>query len=165
MSKLTRGAYRTFLDAAFGGTGTPKWWRLGKYTDDLSVNLNPDVSSNKNVWDESYVEDNGYEPSIESTTYYADPTDPVYPKLRDMAMNRLKGDDCRTTILEVIVEDTAAAKHRAWKEDVVVKPEEYGGNTSGFQIPFSIHFDGNRKEGSVTIADGALTWDDAKVGE
>ena len=144
MSKLTRGAYRTFLDAAFGGTGTPKWWRLGKYTDDLSVNLNPDVSSNKNVWDESYVEDNGYEPSIESTTYYADPTDPIYPKLRDMAMNRLKGDDCRTTILEVIVEDTAAAKHRAWKEDVVVKPEEYGGNTSGFQIPFSIHFDGNR---------------------
>lgn len=165
MSKLTRGAYRTFLDAAFGGTGTPKWWRLGKYTDDLSVNLNPDVSSNKNVWDESYVEDNGYEPSIESTTYYADPTDPIYPKLRDMAMNRLKGDDCRTTILEVIVEDTAAAKHRAWKEDVVVKPEEYGGNTSGFQIPFSIHFDGKRKEGSVTIADGALTWDDAKVGE
>ena len=165
MSKLTRGAYRTFLDAAFGGTGTPKWWRLGKYTDDLSVNLNPDVSSNKNVWDESYVEDNGYEPSIESTTYYADPTDPIYPKLRDMAMNRLKGDDCRTTILEVIVEDTAAAKHRAWKEDVVVKPEEYGGNTSGFQIPFSIHFDGNRKEGSGTIADGALTWDDAKVGE
>ena len=165
MSKLTRGAYRTFLDAAFGGTGTPKWWRLGKYTDDLSVNLNPDVSSNKNVWDESYVEDNGYEPSIESTTYYADPTDPIYPKLRDMAMNRLKGDDCRTTILEVIVEDTAAAKHRAWKEDVVVKPEEYGGNTSGFQIPFSIHFDGNPKEGSVTIADGALTWDDAKVGE
>ena len=123
MSKLTRGAYRTFLDAAFGGTGTPKWWRLGKYTDDLSVNLNPDVSSNKNVWDESYVEDNGYEPSIESTTYYADPTDPIYPKLQDMAMNRLKGDDCRTTILEVIVEDTAAAKHRAWKEDVVVKPE------------------------------------------
>ena len=165
MSKLTRGAYRTFLDAAFGGTGTPKWWRLGKYTDDLSVNLNPDVSSNKNVWDESYVEDNGYEPSIESTTYYADPTDPIYPKLRDMAMNRLKGDDCRTTILEVIVEDTAAPKHRAWKEDVVVKPEEYGGNTSGFQIPFNIHFDGNRKEGSVTIADGALTWDDAKVGE
>ena len=149
MSKLTRGAYRTFLDAAFGGTGTPKWWRLGKYTDDLSVNLNPDVSSNKNVWDESYVEDNGYEPSIESTTYYADPTDPIYPKLRDMAMNRLKGDDCRTTILEVIVEDTAAAKHRAWKEDVVVKPEEYGGNTSGFQIPFSIHFDGNRKEGCL----------------
>ena len=122
-------------------------------------------STPKNVWDESYVEDNGYEPSIESTTYYADPTDPIYPKLRDMAMNRLKGDDCRTTILEVIVEDTAAAKHRAWKEDVVVKPEEYGGNTSGFQIPFSIHFDGNRKEGSVTIADGALTWDDAKVGE
>ena len=115
MSKLTRGAYRTFLDAAFGGTGTPKWWRLGKYTDDLSVNLNPDVSSNKNVWDESYVEDNGYEPSIESTTYYADPTDPIYPKLRDMAMNRLKGDDCRTTILEVIVEDTAAAKHRAFR--------------------------------------------------
>ncbi|MFQ8841848.1 MAG: hypothetical protein ACLR8P_13955 [Clostridium fessum] len=43
---------------------------------------------------------------------------------------------------EVIVEDTAAARNTgAWKEDVVAKLEEYGGDTSGFQIPFSIHFD------------------------
>ena len=162
MSRLTRGASRTFLDSSFG-SGTTKWWRMGKYTDEMSVSLNPDISVNKNVWDETYTEDNGYEPSMDSQTYYADPTDAIYPKIRDIAMNRKKGDDCKTSILEVIIEDTEAAKHRAWKEDVIVKVEEYGGGTAGFTLPFSVHFDGNRQEGSVTIADGEVTWSDEKV--
>ena len=63
MSRLTRGASRTFLDSSFG-SGTTKWWRMGKYTDEMSVSLNPDISVNKNVWDETYTEDNGYEPSM-----------------------------------------------------------------------------------------------------
>lgn len=65
--KLTRGAYRTFLDSTFGGTGTPKWWRIGKDMEEMSVELNPDVSSVKNIWDDDIRPDNGYEPSLELT--------------------------------------------------------------------------------------------------
>lgn len=151
--KLTRGAYRTFLDATFGGTGTPNWWRVGKYSEELSVEMNPDVSSVKNVWDETTVEDNGYEPSMDVDTYYADPTDSIYPKLLDITMNRLKGDSCKTKILEMVVEDTEDTSHKAWIEDVVVKPKSYGGNNAGFGIPFSVTFDGNRVEGTVVITD------------
>ena len=152
--KLTRGAYRTFLDATFGGTGTPSWWRIGKDMDEMSVELNPDVSSTKNIWDETSVQDNGYEPSIDADPYYANPEDAIYPKLLDIAMNRLKGDSCKTKILEVVVEDTEATSHKAWTEDVVVKVSSYGGDTAGFGMPFSVTFDGNRVEGTVTITDG-----------
>lgn len=152
--KLTRGAYRTFLDATFGGVGTPNWWRIGKYSEELSVELNPDVTSVKNVWDETAAEDNGYEPSMEVDTYYADPTDSIYPKLLDIAMNRLKGDECKTQILEMVVEDTDDESHKAWTEDVIVKPTSYGGDTAGFGIPFTITFDGNRVEGTVAITEG-----------
>lgn len=152
--KLTRGAYRTFLDSTFGGTGGPDWWRIGKDMEEMSVEMNPDVSSVKNIWDETSAQDNGYEPSIEADPYYANPDDSVYPKLRDISMNRLKGDACKTKILEVIIEDTDATNHRAWTEDVIAKVSSYGGDTAGFAMPFTITFDGNRKEGYVTITDG-----------
>lgn len=156
--RLTRGAMRTFLDSTFGGEGTPKWWRVGRYNDDVSTEMNPDVSTNKNIWDETYVEDNGYEPSMEVSPYYADPKDEIYPKLRDITMNRLKGDECKTTILEIIIEDTGDENHVAWTEDVIVKPTSYGGDTSGTQIPFTVNYDGNRKSGYVTIAEGVPTF-------
>lgn len=161
--KLTRGAYRTFLDASFGRDGTPKWWRIGKDMEEMSVELNPDVSTVKNIWDETSVQDNGYEPSIEADPYYANPEDEIYPKLLDIAMNRLKGDACKTKILEVIVEDTEAENHKAWIEDVVVKTSSYGGDTAGVNMPFSITFDGNRKEGTVTIADGVPVFKEGAV--
>lgn len=152
--KLTRGAYRTFLDSSFNGSGTPKWWRAGKDVEEMSVELNPDVSSTKNIWDETSVQDNGYEPSMDVDPYYANPDDEIYPKLLDIAMNRLKGDSCKTKILEVVVEDTADTNHKAWTEDVIVKVSSYGGDTAGFGLPFSVTFDGNRIEGYVTITDG-----------
>lgn len=161
--KLTRGALRTFVDSTFGGTGTPKWWLIGKDIEELSVELNPDVSSVKNILDETSVQDNGYEPSVEADPYYANPDDEIYQKLLDIAMNRKKGEACRTKILEVVVEDTEATNHKAWTEDVVLKPTSYGGDTSGFQIPFTITFDGNRKSGYVTIADGVPTFKEGNM--
>lgn len=153
MPKLTRGASRTFLNANFN-TETPSWWRIGKDMDEFTVELNPDVEVVKNIWDETSVQDNGYEPSADADPYFANTDDAIYPKILDIAMNRLKGDACKTQILEVIVEDTDATTHKAWVEDVVIKPISYGGDTSGFAIPFTISFDGNRKEGTVAITDG-----------
>lgn len=156
--KLTRGAFRIFIDSTFGGSGTPKWWLIGKDIEELSVELNPDVSSVKNILDETSVQDNGYEPSIEADPYYANPDDDIYPKLLNIAMNRKVGDQCKTKMLEIIVEDTADTNHKAWMEEVVVKPTSYGGGTAGVNIPFTITPDGNRKSGYVTIADGVPTF-------
>lgn len=154
----------TFLDASFG-SGEPKWFLIGKDIEEMSVELNPDVESKQNILGETAVVDNGYQPSMTADPYYANPEDSIYPKIKDIAFKRLTGDLCKTKILEVIVEDDAAEAHEAYIEDVVVKPQSYGGGTSGVNIPYDVHFDGNRKAGTVKIVDGVPTFTEAAGNE
>lgn len=162
--KLAREALMHYIDSSFG-TGTATWFLIGKDIDDMSVELNPDTETTKNILGETTVKDNGYEPSMSADPYYANPEDSIYEKLVDIAMNRLKGDKCKTQILEVIIKDTAETTHQAWVEDVIVKPQSYGGDTSGVSIPFDVLFDGNRKEGTVTIASGVPTFTPKKASQ
>ena len=155
--KLAREALMHYIDSSFG-SGDPAWFLIGKDIDDMSVELNPDTETTKNILGETTVKDNGYEPSMSADPYYANPEDSIYEKLRDIAMNRKKGDSCKTRLLEVIVENTSDSSHKAWIEDVIVKPQSYGGDTAGVAIPFDILFNGNRQEGTVTISSGTPTF-------
>ena len=148
MPKLTRGKYIIYIDASFG-KGEPTWFKIGKSLSSLAVELNPDVSTEKNIFDEVFVTDNGYTPQTSVDPYYANPDDAIYEHIRNIAMNRLVGDECRTKIMEVIIEHDGQAAHSAWIEDVVVKPTSTGGDTAGFSIPFEVYFDGNRVEGNA----------------
>ena len=155
--KLERKALAHYLDSSFGGTA-PAWFLLGSDLEELSVELNPDVESVENILGETSVRDNGYEPSTTVDPYYANPEDAIYPKLRDIALERKKGDACKSKILEVIIEDTEAQTHLAFQEDVIVKPTSYGGGVEGVAIPFDVHFAGNRKKGTVKITEGVPTF-------
>ena len=79
---------------------SPKWYLIGKDIDDMSVELSPDTSTVKNILDETSVNDNGYEPTLDAGTYYANTGDSIYTKIKDIAMNRLTGDDCKRDILQ-----------------------------------------------------------------
>lgn len=155
--KLTRGAHLFYIDTSFG-SGTASWYLVGKDIEEMSVDLGADTETVKNILDETSVRHNGYEPTIDADPFYADPDDALYPKLRDIAMNRKKGDDCKTKYLEVIVEDTDATSHSAWQEDCYVVPQSVGGDTSGFQIPFQVLPAGNRQAGSATLANKVPTF-------
>ena len=152
VGKLKRSALAHYLDSTFGGE-TPVWFIIGQDVEDMSIELNPNLETKTNILDETAVDDNGYEPSTEVDTYYANPSDgEFYEKLKDIAMNRQTGEACRTTILEVLIDKTAAP-FDAWTEDVIIKPQSYGGATGGVRIPYSITFCGNRRQGTVTITD------------
>ena len=152
VGKLKRSALAHYLDSTFGGE-TPVWFIIGQDVEDMSIELNPNLETKTNILDETAVDDNGYEPSTEVDTYYANPNDgEFYEKLKDIAMNRQTGEACRTTILEVLIDKTAAP-FDAWTEDVIIKPQSYGGATGGVRIPYSITFCGNRRQGTVTITD------------
>lgn len=151
VGKLKRSALLHYIDVSFGGS-TPVWFLIGKHVEDLSIELNPDMEIIKNILDENAVNDNGYEPSTDVDTYYADPSDgEFYTKMKDIAMNRLTGDDCKTKILEVLVDKTTGG-YDAWTEDVMVKPQSYGGAQGGVRIPYQVAFCGNRTKGTATIA-------------
>ena len=154
--KLERKALLHYIDANFGSS-SPEWFLIGKDIEDMSVDLNPDTETVKNILGETSVKDNGYEPSMSADPYYANPDDSIYDKIKDIAMQRLKGDACKTKILEVIIEGEDSP-YEAYTEDVIVKPQSYGGGTEGVNIPFDELFDGNRKKGTVTIADKVPTF-------
>lgn len=147
--KLKRSALLHYIDTTFGGQ-TASWSVIGKNVEDMSVELNPDTESTKNILDEVFVTDNGYTPSFSVDTYYADPTEAIYTKLRDIAMNRKTDDDCKTQVMEVLI-DKDEGPFDAWVEDCIVKPQSYGGATGGVRIPYTVSFCGNRTQVTVNI--------------
>ena len=125
IGKLKRSYLMHYIDASFGGE-TPKWFLIGRDIEDMSVELNPDTETVKNILDETVVNDNGYEPSIDADTYYANTGD------------------------EVLV-DKKTGPYDAWTETCIVKPQSYGGAQGGVNIPFNIAFNGDRQQGTATI--------------
>lgn len=151
MAKLEREAMATFLDATFKKVeSSAEWVLIGDDIEEMSVELNPDTETSKNILGQTKTKDNGYEPSMDADPFYADTANKLYPKLRDIALERKKGDECKTLMLEVIVEDTEATNHVAYLRNVIVKPQSYGGDTAGLNIPFSVSEDGAWKKGYVT---------------
>ncbi|MBO5831554.1 MAG: hypothetical protein J6R01_08115 [Alistipes sp.] len=154
MGKLNREALGTFLDTGFNATvskaGEAVWEIIGADIEEMSVELNSDTETKKNILGQTKTQDNGYEATMDADPFYADPESKLYPKIRDIALNRLKGSACKTLMLEVIVEDPESEVHSAWVREVVVKPQSYGGGTEGFNIPFNVSEDGAFVAGTVT---------------
>ena len=154
MGKLNREALAHYLDTTFNkkvaNVSEATFEIIGADIEEMSVEMNSDVSQVKNILGQTRTVDNGYSPSLDADPFYADPDSGLYPKLRDIAMERLKGDECKTLMLEVIVEDTEAETHTAYVREVMVKPTSYGGGTEGFNIPFNVSEDGAWVKGTVT---------------
>lgn len=154
MGKLNREALAHYLDTAWNkkvaDASKAVFEILGDDIEELSVEMNAETSQIKNILGQTKTQDKGYTPSMDADPYYADPDKALYPKLRDIAMERLTGDECKTLMLEVIVEDLEATTHTAYVREVMVKPTSYGGDTEGFNIPFTVSEDGAWAKGTVT---------------
>lgn len=152
--KLNREAMKSYLDTKFNTSVSDatkaEFEVLGHNIEEMSVELNPDTEQNKNILGETRTVDNGYEPSMDADPFYADPDKKLYPKIRDIALQRLKGDACKTLLLEVIVEDTSDENHLAFVREVMVKPQSYGGGTEGLNFPFNVSEDGESVKGYVS---------------
>ncbi len=143
-----------FIDASFGGS-TPNYVRLGKDLEEYNEDLSPDIETSKNILGETSFRHNGYDVSADVEPFYADYSDELSTKLFEIANGRKTGDDCKTTMVDVLLTAPATAGGTptvvwAYKEDVAVVPTSVGGDTSGVQIPFTIHKLGNRV---------SVTWD------
>ncbi|MDO5125335.1 MAG: hypothetical protein Q4D35_03045 [Ruminococcus sp.] len=155
MAKLKRSALLHYLQNPNQGDAD-QYFLLGRDIEDGSVSLNPDMDKTKNILDEVSINDKGYEPEYDVDTYYANPSDGwIYEWLKEIALNRLTGDDCMTKIVEVLADKTTGP-YDAWREDVIVKPQSYGGPQGGVTIPFNIGFCGNREQGNASLSGKTL---------
>ena len=144
--KIERKYMAHYIDTSFGGTAS--WYRLGEDLEEFNIELNPDTETVKNILGSTRFDHNGYEPSADSEPFYARVGDALFVKLQDIADNRYTGDQCKTDTLEVHMWDgDTTAGFAAWKQPAYVVPSSYGGDTSGYQIPFSVNYVGERTKG------------------
>ena len=135
-----------FIDANFG-SGQPNYYLIGEDLEDYSEQLNPQVTVKQNILGAQRVQHSGYQVQSEVTPYYAYEGDALFPKLANIANERLTGDACKTTKVDVLVNEDGTQQW-AYREDVVVVPTSVGGDTSGVQIPFTLYNAGNRTAGT-----------------
>ncbi len=158
--KAERKYLAHYLDAAFDATyAQTDYVRLGKDLEEFSVELNPDVATSKNILGENSVTHSGYEASSDADPVYYEYDDSLTEKMMEIAMLRLTGDACKTSYVEVLLKptDSEPTVIRAVREDVIVVPNSYGGDTSGVQVPFTVHFAGNRVEGNFDLSTKKFT--------
>lgn len=152
--KLPREALAHYLDSAWNkkvaDASKAVFEILGNDIEDMSVEMNPETTQMKNILGQTRTTDNGFTPTMSADPWYADSESKLYPHMRDIVMEHISGDGRKTLMLEVIVEDTEATQHTAYLREVKVTPTSYGGGTEGFNIPFTVDFDGAFVKGTVT---------------
>lgn len=152
--KLKREALAHYLDSEWNkkvaDADKAVFEILGDDIEDMSVEMNPDTTQMKNILGQTKTTDNGFTPSMSADPWYANTDSKLYPHMRDIVMEQISGDGRKTLMLEVIVEDTDATEHTAYLREVKVTPTSYGGGTEGFNIPFTVDFDGAFVKGTVT---------------
>lgn len=161
--KFERKFLAHYIDTSFGD-GTANYIRLGKDLEEYNEELNPDVEVTKNILGEQNVIHNGYEVQSEVEPFYAREGDPLFTHLCTIANERLTGDDCKTTKLDVLVDATGAVVW-AYREECYVVPNTVGGDTSGVQIPFTVYNCGNRTAGTFNTTTKEFTPTTAVSGE
>lgn len=151
--KIDRKYMAHFLDAgSLCGGSSADYERLGKNLEEYNIELNPDTETSKNILGESTFKHNGYEVSSDADPFYADTTSTLFEKLQQIVDERLKDDNLKTSAVEVhLWKEATAGKYEAYKQDCYVVPTSYGGDTSGYQIPFTVNYVGDRVKGTFDI--------------
>ncbi len=154
--KLKREALKHYLDSVWNkkvaDVDKAVFEILGDDIEEMSVELNADTSQMKNILGQTKTTDNGFTPSMSADPWFANTESKLYPHMRDIVLEQISGDERKTLMLEVVVEDTEAETHLAYVREVKVTPTSYGGGTEGFKIPFTVDFDGAFVKGTVTAA-------------
>jgi len=152
VQKMQRKMFQTYIDTSMNGT-TASYYRLGKDLEEFNVDMNPDVETAKNILGETTFTHNGYEVSADAEPFYAREGDALFAALQNIIDTQAQYDGCATTVVEVHLWDpdqTSSGTFKAIRQPCYVVPSSYGGDTSGYQIPFTVHYVGEKTMGYFT---------------
>ncbi len=147
MAKIERKYMAHYIDAALPAAleeGEPNYVRIGKDLEEYSPEMSADVQKTKNILGETSVLVASYEKSGSVEPYYAEKGDPLFHRLQAIVDGGLVLDACNTTVVEVHMweEEDPENGFAAVKDDAVIEVSSYGGDATGYQIPFTIHYKG-----------------------
>jgi len=149
VGKIKRMFMAHYINAAEPGGSTAVYQRLGKDLEEYNVEMNANVDTKNNIIGETSVILDSYQPQVSVAPYYAEVGTPLFPRLQKIIDERQTLDELKTDVLEVHAwEEPTAGKYVAYREDAIIEISSYGGDTTGYQIPFNLHHTGNRTKGT-----------------
>lgn len=146
------------------------WTLLGVRSEDLSINLNPNVEQGQDVTGASYTDHNGFSPNL-SYNYMPREDDSIYPQVQKI-VDGLVMEEAETKFsmivatLDIEVKDATGSKSasgKGYKVDVICVPTNDGGPTAGYTTEVTFYEDGARVQGSVTVSNRKPTFSEGST--
>lgn len=162
MAKIERKYMAHYLDTSFSyvpGTalsGNYSWYRLGEDLDEYNVELNPNITVTQNIHGVDTIVHDYYEISGDAKMFYARTGDAMFVALQNIIDNLRTNKDCFTLALEVQLWSPSGANgFKATMRPCYVVPQSYGGDTSGYQIPFLVYYMNAFATNGIFVPNGA----------
>ena len=154
--KIERKYLAHFINAAQPGQEAD-YERLGKDLEEYSPELSAQVDTRKNILGETSVLISGYEKTASVEPYYAVAGSTLFDRLQKIIDENQVLDQLKADVVEVkLWEQEAECKFPAIREEVYIEVTSYGGDTTGYQIPFTLHYTGNKVSGSFDVQQRAF---------
>ncbi|WP_302377449.1 hypothetical protein [Gemmiger sp.] len=157
--KIERKYMAHYLNANFANDdGTAGYVRLGQDLEEYSPELSANVEKKNNILGNTTVTIDSYQKQGEVSPYYAEKGDPLFEKLQTIIDGDLVLDDLKTDIVEVkLWGEESAGAYPAIKEECYIEVSSYGGDTTGYQIPFNVHYTGVKTKGTFDVSKKTFT--------
>ncbi len=157
MAKIERKYLAHFINAAAPG-GEVVYERLGKDLEEFSPELSAQVDKKKNILGETSVTISSYEKSGSVEPYYAEKDSKLFQRLQSILDDALVLDALKTDVVEVkLWEHAEGTVYPAIREEAYIEITSYGGDTTGYQIPFTVHYTGVKVRGSFDVSSRTFT--------
>ena len=156
MAKIERKYLAHFINTA--AQGDAAYERLGKDLEEFSAEMSAQVETKKNILGESSIVISGYEKTASVEPYYAEEGTALFERLQGILDDASVLDQLKTDVVEVkLWNETQEGVYPAIREEAYIEIVSYGGDTTGYQIPFKLHYTGNRVKGSFDVATKTFT--------
>lgn len=157
MAKIERKYMAHFLNGAKPGEEAV-YERLGQDLEEFAPELSAQVETKKNILGENSVVISGYEKTAAVEPYYAQSGSALFTRLQEIIDGDLVLDDLKADVVDVkLWDENDNGAYPAVKETVYLEITSYGGDTTGYQIPFTLHYTGEKVKGTFNLSTKTFT--------
>ena len=156
MAKIERKYLAHFINTAENGEAV--YERLGKDLEEFSPELAAQVDTKRNILGETAIVISGYEKTGAVEPFYAEEGSGLFQRLQNIVDGNLVLDQLKTDVVEVkLWKSEDGTSYPAIREEAYIEVVSYGGDTTGYQIPFNLHFTGNKEAGTFDVTTKVFT--------
>lgn len=156
--KYARKLMAHYINTATSGDAS--YERLGKDLEEFNKEFNYETDDKENILGEVSVDVYGAKPTADVDPFYAREGSALAERIQNIIDNRLELDDLKTDVVDVHLwkkSGDSGTAYEAVKESAVIEVTSAGGDTTGYQTPFTLHYLGDPVVGTFDISTKKFT--------